>query len=83
MRIRLTQLGAHQSSENNAPPNPGTSQQPQTIHDQENPSCEVKGPEGKIRVLKVGSDVKNLAAVKKGDQVVVRHTEEVAIDVTE
>ena len=43
----------------------------------------LKGPEGKIRVLKVGSDVKNLAAVKKGDQVVVRHTEEVAIDVTE
>ena len=42
----------------------------------------LKGPEGKIRVLKVGKDVKNLAAVKKGDQLVVRHTEEVAIDVT-
>lgn len=35
-----------------------------------------------IRVLKVGNDVKNLAAVKKGDQLVVRHTEEVAIEVT-
>jgi hypothetical protein len=43
----------------------------------------LKGPEGKIRVLKVGKDVKNLAAVKKGDQLVVRHTEEVAIAVTE
>jgi translation initiation factor IF-1 len=43
----------------------------------------LKGPEGKIRVLKVGKDVKNLAAVKKGDQLVIRHTEEVAIAVTE
>jgi hypothetical protein len=42
----------------------------------------LKGPEGEIRVLKVGKDVKNLAAVKKGDQLVVRHTEEVAIAVT-
>ena len=42
----------------------------------------VKGPEGHIRTIKVGSDVKNLAAVKKGDQLVVRHTEEVAIAVT-
>jgi hypothetical protein len=42
----------------------------------------VKGPEGHIRTIKVGNDVKNLAAVKKGDQLVVRHTEEVAIAVT-
>jgi len=42
----------------------------------------LKGSEGHIRVLKVGSEVKNLAAVKKGDMLVVRHTEEVAIDVT-
>ena len=42
----------------------------------------VKGPEGHIRTIKVGNDVKTLAAVKKGDQLVVRHTEEVAIAVT-
>jgi hypothetical protein len=42
----------------------------------------VKGPEGHIRTIKVGSDLKNFAAVKKGNQLVVRHTEEVVIAVT-
>jgi hypothetical protein len=43
----------------------------------------LRGPSGQIRKVRVGPEVKNLEAVKKGDQVLVRHTEAVAIAVTE
>ncbi len=39
----------------------------------------LKGPEGKSRTIKVDPRVKRLQDVKKGDQVVVRHTEGLAI----
>jgi membrane protein implicated in regulation of membrane protease activity len=39
----------------------------------------LKGPEGKSRTIKVDPRVKRLPDVKKGDQVVVRHTEGLAI----
>jgi hypothetical protein len=35
----------------------------------------LKGPEGKTRTIKVDPSVKRLNEVKKGDQIVVRHTE--------
>jgi hypothetical protein len=41
----------------------------------------LKGPEGKSRTIKVDSSVKRLAEVKKGDQVVARHTEALALSV--
>jgi hypothetical protein len=41
----------------------------------------LKGPEGKTRTIKVGPDVKRLQEVKKGDQVVARYTEGIAITV--
>jgi hypothetical protein len=43
----------------------------------------VKGPSGSTRTFKVGPEVKNLDGVRKGDEVVVRHTEAVAVAVTE
>ena len=43
----------------------------------------VKGPSGSTRTFKVGPEVTNLDAVRKGDEVVVRHTEAIAIAVTE
>jgi hypothetical protein len=39
----------------------------------------LKGPAGQSKTLKVGSNVKNFKAVKKGDEVVVRFTEALAI----
>lgn len=42
----------------------------------------IKGPAGGTRTLKVGKDVKNFKEVKKGDQVVLRHTEALALDVS-
>lgn len=42
----------------------------------------VKGPAGGVRTLKVGKDVKNFKAVKKGDQVVLRYTEALALDIS-
>jgi hypothetical protein len=42
----------------------------------------LKGPEGKTRTLKVDPSVKRLAEVKKGDQVVARHTEALALSVS-
>ncbi len=42
----------------------------------------VKGPEGDVRTLKVGKDVKNFKEVKKGDQVVLMYTEVLALEVT-
>ena len=41
----------------------------------------LKGPEGKTRTIKVDPSVKRLKEVKKGDQVVLRYTEAVAISV--
>lgn len=40
------------------------------------------GPAGKPRVITVGDDVQNLQNVKKGDEVVIRYTEGLAISVT-
>lgn len=42
----------------------------------------LRGPAGGIRTIKVGPQVKNLEAVKKGDHVVLRITEAVALEVT-
>ena len=42
----------------------------------------LKGPEGKTRTLRVDPSVKRLADVKKGDQVVARHTEALALSVS-
>ncbi|MGO9689996.1 MAG: hypothetical protein ACLP2X_15830 [Syntrophobacteraceae bacterium] len=41
----------------------------------------LKGPEGKIRTYKVGKEVKKFKQVKKGDQVVLRVTEALALEV--
>jgi hypothetical protein len=41
----------------------------------------LKGPEGKTRTLKVDPSVKRLAEVKKGDQVVARHTEALVLSI--
>ena len=41
----------------------------------------LKGPEGKTRTLKVDPSVKRLAEMKKGDQVVARHTEALALSI--
>jgi hypothetical protein len=43
----------------------------------------VKGPSGRARTFKVGPEVTRLDAVQKGDEVVVRHTEAIAVAVTE
>lgn len=41
----------------------------------------LKGPEGKTRTFKVHESVKNLAEIKKGDELVVRYTEAIAISI--
>jgi hypothetical protein len=41
----------------------------------------LKGPLGNLRTLTVGDDVKNLESVKKGDMVVLRHTEALLLKV--
>jgi hypothetical protein len=41
----------------------------------------LKGPEGQLKTLKVGSNVKNFKELKKGDEVVVRFTEALAVTV--
>jgi hypothetical protein len=41
----------------------------------------LRGPEGKLRTVKVGDRVQNLQNITKGDQVVLRHTEALAIAV--
>ncbi len=46
-----------------------------------NRTVTLKGPEGKSRTIKVDPSVKRLADVKKGDQVVARHTEALALSV--
>jgi hypothetical protein len=40
------------------------------------------GPSGQPRVLTVGNDVQNLESIKKGDEIVIRYTEALAISVT-
>ena len=42
----------------------------------------LKGPEGNVRTIKVDPRVKNLRQVKVGDELVIRHTEAVAIAVS-
>jgi hypothetical protein len=42
----------------------------------------LKGPEGNLTTLKVGEAAKRFNEVKKGDQVVLRVTEALLIDVT-
>ena len=46
-----------------------------------NRTVSLKGPDGQVKTLKVGNNVKNFKAVKKGDEVVVRFTEALAITV--
>jgi hypothetical protein len=47
--------------------------------DYKNRTVTLRGPEGQSKTLKVGNNVKNFKAVKKGDEVVVRFTEALAI----
>ncbi|MCB2225469.1 MAG: copper-binding protein [Desulfarculaceae bacterium] len=42
----------------------------------------LKGPAGKVRTLKIGPDAKDFDQVKKGDDVVLRYTEAVALTVS-
>ena len=42
----------------------------------------LKGPEGNVRTLKVDPRVKRLAEIKPGDDIVLRRTEAVALEVT-
>jgi len=42
----------------------------------------LKGPEGNVRTIKVDQRVKNLRQMKVGDELVIRHTEALAIAVT-
>ena len=44
-------------------------------------TIELKGPAGNIRTFKVGPQAKNFAQIKKGDQVVIRYTEAIALSV--
>ena len=41
----------------------------------------MKGPAGNVRTFKVDKAVKNFGQIKKGDQVVLRFTEAVALSV--
>ena len=50
--------------------------------DYKNRTVTLKGPEGGVRTIKVGNNVKRLDEVKVGDQVVLRITEALALDVT-
>jgi hypothetical protein len=43
----------------------------------------VRGPRGGTRTFKISPEVANLDGVRKGDEVVVRHTEAIAVAVTE
>jgi hypothetical protein len=42
----------------------------------------LRGPRGGTRTLKAGPEITNFDAVRKGDEVVVRHTEAIAVAVT-
>ena len=50
--------------------------------DYANRTVDLRGPQGNVRTLKVGDEVKRLNEVKVGDEVVVRNTQAVAINVT-
>ena len=47
--------------------------------DHEKRTLTLKGPEGNVRTIKVDPAVKRLNEVKKGDELVVRHTEGLAV----
>jgi hypothetical protein len=49
--------------------------------DYKNRTVTLRGPQQKTATLKVGKEVKRFDEVKKGDEIVVRHTEAVAINV--
>jgi Cu/Ag efflux protein CusF len=49
--------------------------------DTNNRTIALKGPAGNVRTYKVGPEAKNFAQIKKGDQVVLRVTEAVALSV--
>lgn len=49
--------------------------------DTKNRTIALKGPAGNVRTYKVGPDVKRLNEVKKGDQVVLRVTQAMALSV--
>ena len=49
--------------------------------DTEKRTIALKGPAGNVRTFKVGPDAKNLGQIKKGDQVVLRFTEAIALSV--
>jgi hypothetical protein len=51
--------------------------------DYSNRTITLKGPRGRTRTIKVSPEVENFNAVRKGDEVVVRHTNAVAVAVTE
>jgi hypothetical protein len=42
----------------------------------------LRGPQGNVRTVKLGDRVQNIQGIAKGDDIVVRHTEAVAIAVT-
>ena len=46
-----------------------------------NRTVTLRGPQQKTATLKVSKDVKRFSEVKKGDEIVIRHTEALAIDV--
>ena len=49
--------------------------------DYKNRTVTLKGPQQKTATLKVDKDVKRFDEIKKGDEVVIRHTEAIAINV--
>jgi hypothetical protein len=49
--------------------------------DYKNRTVTLRGPQQKTATLKVSKDVKRFSEVKKGDEIVVRHTEALAINV--
>lgn len=49
--------------------------------DYKNRTVTLRGPQQKTATLKVGKEVKRFDQVKKGDEVVVRHIEAMAITV--
>ena len=50
--------------------------------DYPNRTVTLKGPRGRTRTIRVSPEVENFDAVRKGDEVVVRHTNAIAVAVT-
>lgn len=50
--------------------------------DYQNRTITLRGPEGQVKTFKVDERVQNFGQIKQGDQVVLRHTEAIAIYVT-